>query len=258
MMMNGPTSFKKKFASSHSHRHRRTTMATTPTSSALRVVPPRPSDSNWEVDTKSSCTNVDVKDFVPPWRDYQSSAPRSGSRAIPKKDALLPSYARSAPPDDDDADAGGGCVNGLGDGGSSVGTTTLLLRNIRWPLIRDPPGSSGANYPLQCARIAVTILSTVSTWHLHAINGHSPVLASSAMARSSAGAGGHVRHLRRHVGWAPRAEPIDRRVARGADVAVVQGAGTRGGRVPGDWGQARSIGRGVVVSAGAMRLLNCP
>ncbi len=49
-------------------------------------------------------------------------------------------------------------------------------------------------------------------------------------------------HLCRHVGWAPRAEPIDRRVARGADVAVIRGAGTRGGRVPGDRGQARSVG----------------
>jgi hypothetical protein len=28
----------------------------------------------------------------------------------------------------------------------------------------------------------------------------------------------------------------------GADVAVVRGAGTCGGRVPGDWGQARSVG----------------
>jgi hypothetical protein len=60
--------------------------------------------------------------------------------------------------------------------------------------------------------------------------------------QSLVGAGGHVRHLRRHVGWAPRTEPIDRRVARGADVAVVRGAGTHGGRVPGNWGQARSVG----------------
>jgi hypothetical protein len=58
----------------------------------------------------------------------------------------------------------------------------LLLCNIRWPLVCDPPGSSGANYPLRCTKIAVTILSTVLTWHLHAINGHSPVLASSAIA----------------------------------------------------------------------------
>jgi hypothetical protein len=60
--------------------------------------------------------------------------------------------------------------------------------------------------------------------------------------QSSVGAGGHVRYLRRHVVWAPRAEPIDCRVARGADVAVVRGAVTRGGHVPGDWGQARSVG----------------
>ena len=51
-----------------------------------------------------------------------------------------------------------------------------------------------------------------------------------------------MRHLHRHVGWAPRAEPIDRHVAPGADVAVVRGAGTRGGRVPGDLGQAWSVG----------------
>ena len=68
----------------------------------MRVVPPRPRDSNWEDDTKSSSTNVDVTDFVPPWRDHQSSAPQSGSRAIPKKDALLPSYPHNDDNDDED------------------------------------------------------------------------------------------------------------------------------------------------------------
>jgi hypothetical protein len=96
----------------------------------MRVVPPRPRDSNWEDNTKSSRTNVDVTDFVPPWQDHQSSVPRSGFRAIPKKDSPLPSYARSVPPTTTMPTRGGGCINGLGDGGLSVGTTTLLLRNI--------------------------------------------------------------------------------------------------------------------------------
>ena len=64
----------------------------------------------------------------------------------PQEGRAAPVVRSIRPPDDDDADAGGGCVNGLGDGGSSVGTTTLLLRNIRWPLVHDPPGLSGADY----------------------------------------------------------------------------------------------------------------
>ena len=214
MMNNGLTTLFKKTttASSSCSRRRRTTTTTTTTttstSSALRVVPPRPRNSNWEDDTKSSRTNAGVTDFVPPWRDHQrSGVPRSsGSQAIPKKEMPLPSYARSAPPPppprggggNDDASttpSGEGATASpgprsapaprpdpnLGGGGSSGGTTTMLLRNIRWPLIRDPPGSS-PDYPLPYARIMVTILSTVSTWHLHAQVGHSPALASSAVA----------------------------------------------------------------------------
>jgi hypothetical protein len=168
----------------------------------------------------------------------------------------------------------------------------LLLRNIRWPLIWDRPELSGADYPLRCARIAVTILSTVSTWHLHAINGHLPVLASSAMALLASTC------LDRQLGQAAMCGTFagmpGGRLAPNLSIAASLGALTSlsyevlvhvgdvswgiGGRLGAsaflvasvtEWHRGVGIalttrrarrslmGRGVVVGAGAMRLLNC-
>jgi hypothetical protein len=155
-------------------------------------------DSNWEDDTKSSRANADVTDYAPPWRDHQQpKAATSGSRAIPKKDMPLPKFARgggdiAAPMPNGAGSAkgaapsspGGSYANSGGGAGSSSGTADAaapMLRNISWPLIRDPPGV-GPDYPLSYARAFVTILSTVFTWHLHVHNGHSSVLASSSLA----------------------------------------------------------------------------
>ena len=145
----------------------------------LRVVPSRPTGSNWEDDTKSSRTNPDVTDFVPPWRDHQqpratTTSSSSGSRATPGREIPLSKFAGA---NDDVIPSTDG-----GSSSSSGGTgTNPLLRDIRWPLTRDP-ASVGPEYPLSYARALITILSTVATWHLHVHNGHSPVLASSSMA----------------------------------------------------------------------------
>ncbi|KAL7533830.1 hypothetical protein ACHAXR_005467, partial [Thalassiosira sp. AJA248-18] len=56
---------------------------------------------------------------------------------------------------------------------------STMIRNIQWPLMRDPPGVS-SEFPLLMTRVVVTILATVSTRYLHLYNGFSPVLASSA------------------------------------------------------------------------------
>ena len=66
-----------------------------------------------------------------------------------------------------------------GGGGGNNGNS-MAIHNIKWPLIRDPPGVS-SEFPLLLTRICVTVLSAVATWYLHLVNGFSPVLASSAM-----------------------------------------------------------------------------
>jgi hypothetical protein len=69
-------------------------------------------------------------------------------------------------------------------GGSSSSITnsgTTMLHNIKWPLIRDPPGVS-TDYPLLQTRIIIIILSTMATWYIHVYNSHSPILASSSCA----------------------------------------------------------------------------
>ena len=67
-----------------------------------------------------------------------------------------------------------------GGGGGNAGNNSMAIHNIKWPLIRDPPGVS-SEFPLLLTRICVTVLSAVATWYLHLVNGFSPVLASSAM-----------------------------------------------------------------------------
>ncbi|KAL7539260.1 hypothetical protein ACHAWF_006357, partial [Thalassiosira exigua] len=57
----------------------------------------------------------------------------------------------------------------------------MLLRNVRWPLAHDPAGV-GPEFPALATRVIVTVLSTLTTWYLHAFNGCSPVMASAATA----------------------------------------------------------------------------
>ncbi|KAL7440243.1 hypothetical protein ACHAXH_008142 [Discostella pseudostelligera] len=62
---------------------------------------------------------------------------------------------------------------------SSFGRSTLI-HNIKWPLVRDPPGVS-PEYPLLVTRVLVTMFATLSSRYWHLYNGYSPVLAASAM-----------------------------------------------------------------------------
>ncbi|KAL3756768.1 hypothetical protein ACHAWU_003518 [Discostella pseudostelligera] len=57
---------------------------------------------------------------------------------------------------------------------------STLIHNIKWPLVRDPPGVS-PEYPLLVTRILVTMFATLSSRYWHLYNGYSPVLAASAM-----------------------------------------------------------------------------
>ena len=61
----------------------------------------------------------------------------------------------------------------------SFGRSTLI-RNIKWPLVRDPPGVS-PDHPLLVARVMVTMFATLSARYWHLYSGYSPVLAASAM-----------------------------------------------------------------------------
>ncbi|KAL3774002.1 hypothetical protein ACHAW5_004852 [Stephanodiscus triporus] len=54
-----------------------------------------------------------------------------------------------------------------------------LLRGVRWPLLRDPPGD-GPDFPIAAMRVGTTALAALSTRYLHLICGNSPVLAASA------------------------------------------------------------------------------
>ncbi len=171
--------------------------ATSTTSSTPFFAWPRSRDSNWEDDTRSSRTNSDVTDYLPPWRDHQGSSSSSssskqifsGSQAIPGKknrpfeafwatpqENVSPQAAaaaaprRATPPPAISAPRGG-----------DSSPSNLLVHGIKWPLIRDPPGVS-SDFPLLMTRIIVTVISTIATWYLHFINAYSPVLASSAIA----------------------------------------------------------------------------
>jgi hypothetical protein len=62
---------------------------------------------------------------------------------------------------------------------ASFGRNTLI-RNIKWPLVRDPPGVS-PDHPLLVARVLVTMFATLSARYWHLYSGYSPVLAASAM-----------------------------------------------------------------------------
>mmetsp|Transcript_564 Transcript_564/g.1193 ORF Transcript_564/g.1193 Transcript_564/m.1193 type:complete len:451 (-) Transcript_564:1818-3170(-) len=156
------------------------------TTTALRVQPRR-RDSNWEDDTKSSRTNPEITDYLPPWRDHQGPQQGfSGSQATPgEKNRPFKAFSRATPQENVSVapglpppnQAAAQVVSAPRGGSSSTGT---LLHNIKWPLIRDPPGVT-ADFPLLVTRIAVTMLSTVATWYLHLFNGYSSVLASSAM-----------------------------------------------------------------------------
>ena len=159
----------------------------------------RPRDSNWEDDTKSSRQNSEVTEYLPPWRDHQSGSQATpGKKARPFQDVSpdLPPMARMAQQVQQTVagQLGGQVSNsetrGLAapvavvsaprGGSSTVGGSGILLHNIKWPLIRDPPGVS-SEFPLLMTRITVTVLSTLATWYLHLFNGYSSVLASSAL-----------------------------------------------------------------------------
>jgi len=116
----------------------------------------------------------------------------SGSQANPKKAAPFSSFSDATPQENVSpllipgkkiprgGGGGGGVAGSLPPSNASGGgASSLLLRNIKWPLRNDPVGPS-PDFPLLVTRIAVTILSTISTWYLHIFNGYSPVLASSA------------------------------------------------------------------------------
>ena len=62
---------------------------------------------------------------------------------------------------------------------ASAKSRAMLLRGVRWPLARDPPGVS--EHPFLTARVSVTLFATLTTRYLHLYQGFSPVLASSAM-----------------------------------------------------------------------------
>jgi len=53
----------------------------------------------------------------------------------------------------------------------------MLVRSIQWV----DPADDAMQYPLLLTRMFVTVLATVSTRHLHLVNGFSPVLASSVL-----------------------------------------------------------------------------
>ncbi|KAL7533829.1 hypothetical protein ACHAXR_005466 [Thalassiosira sp. AJA248-18] len=158
-------------------------------------VRPRNQDSNWEDDSKSSRTNAEVTEYLPPWRDHQGQQAFSGSQAIPGgKSRPFNAFGNATPQPGLPAEqpisqlqqqaarvgqpGQPAPVAALPRGGSSP--TSTLLHNIKWPLIRDPPGVS-SEFPLLMTRIFVTMLATVATWYLHLFNGYSPVLTSSAM-----------------------------------------------------------------------------
>jgi len=155
-----------------------------------------PQSGDWTDDTKSSRYNSDVTDYLPPWRnhdgmkDFNNDVAQhfSGSQASPKKAAPFSSFSDATPqenvspllvPGKKFPRGGGSAPNNNNNNNSAAGSGATLLHNIKWPLKSDPPGPS-PEFPLLVTRIAVTILSTLSTWYLHIFNGYSPVLASSA------------------------------------------------------------------------------
>ena len=166
----------------HHHTTTTTSVVVSP-SPTLCVVPPnRPRESNWEDDTKSSRTNVDVTDYVPPWRDHQSTTTTNESGVSvgnKNSDTVLqnnmPFRTVFATKQNNVSSEGGSASSS-----TTTTTTKTLLHNIKWPLIRDPPGVS-SDYPLLPTRIIITVLSTIATWYLHVHNSHSPVLASSSL-----------------------------------------------------------------------------
>ena len=182
----------------------------TPKTSAARrgsLFARRPRDSNWEDDTKSSRTNSEVTEYLPPWRDHQGQAAFSGSQAQPgQKNRPFKRFSSATPQENISVTNTQGTLPPLAEmaqqlpgqgtqqgqaaaprvtssvprGGSSSSSSSTLIHNIKWPLIRDPPGVS-SEFPLLMTRIVVTVLSTIATWYLHLFNGFSPVLASSAL-----------------------------------------------------------------------------
>ena len=61
---------------------------------------------------------------------------------------------------------------------ASAKSSAMMIRGIRWPVARDPPGV--AEYPLLATRVCTTLFATLATRYLHLYMGFSPVLASSA------------------------------------------------------------------------------
>ncbi|MBV5299497.1 MAG: hypothetical protein JZU64_15560, partial [Rhodoferax sp.] len=62
----------------------------------------------------------------------------------------------------------------------SLSPRTLLRVALRWPMMRDPPGDDGPEFPALAARATATALSVLSTRYLHLFCGNSPVLAACA------------------------------------------------------------------------------
>ena len=176
--------------------HRRSTRTATYSKNRSR-------DSNWEDDSKSSRTNSEVTDYLPPWRDHAGQRAFSGSQANPGgNNRPFKAFGSATPQENVSVVQGGlpppnqatGQVQvapgsaapvanlpmGVARGGSSGGSSAMAIHNIKWPLIRDPPGVT-SDFPLLMTRIGVTVISTIATWYLHLYNGYSPILASSAI-----------------------------------------------------------------------------
>lgn len=175
-----------------------------------------PRDANWEDDSKSSRVDPSVTEYLPPWRNHEPTGgsggrnPRqaiSGSQATPGKSRpFTKGFFEVSPQAENNNNPGlsqlaqqaeqmeaqvqevqgraAAAVQSVARGGSPPSSqppssTSAMMRKIKWPLVRDPPGVT-SEFPLLMTRIFVTMLSTIATWYLHLFNGYSPVLASSA------------------------------------------------------------------------------
>jgi hypothetical protein len=58
----------------------------------------------------------------------------------------------------------------------SLSPRNLLRVALRWPMMRDPPGDDGPEFPALAARATATALSVLLTRYLHLFCGNSPVL----------------------------------------------------------------------------------
>ncbi|KAL7536522.1 hypothetical protein ACHAWF_005485, partial [Thalassiosira exigua] len=102
----------------------------------------------------------------------------------------------------------------------SSSSSNTMLRPIRWPRTRDPPGVA-PDHPSVVLRALSVALATTSTWYLHTFRGVSPVLASSATTMLTSAC-------------------VDRRLGRAALCGAL--AGMAGGRLVPDPATAAALG----------------